>query len=192
MKKLSLLALAVLCLFGCTKSFHVAEVDSVNIKDGSDNVVPINLALTFSSVDSVLCTKMDNFIKNEEELTDFVQGTFNVLKYKCNYPRTFKPSYLSLIEFQDTLLIDSAEVYEYSCYAHGYAKNAYGVEGSVSELLHLLCYKEKCVDGSIVSVWAKSKHNLYFIRRLITGEQLEEEDDDKLDFNEDFDINTVF
>lgn len=145
MKKLLFpLLMIMMIVSSCTpkaeeKQFLATDVDSVTIKDGSGSPVKVNVKFTLGYDSTAVINKM---VYSEKELAEFVSRLYDNLKYKCNYPRTFKPVTLIGFNVLDTINMDGENVFHIEVLAKGVACNAYGVPSDVSDMLDLLAWKQ--------------------------------------------------
>lgn len=139
MKKLLLLAACVAVLASCgkqeVKPFNVMDYDSVTVKDGNKNEVRL-------SIKYLLDSTANDLIKSEEELNQFFNGIVWNLQNECNNPRTFVPEKIWNVEFKDVIEYKGEKIYVIESLVDGVAKNGFGVEGSVSDILHLIAWRE--------------------------------------------------
>lgn len=138
MKKLLFIAACVAALVSCNKQveqkpFDVRDIDSITVKDGADN--PVKLSVLLDST-------YNDLFKSEKEVNDFFERVVWNLKTQCNHPRTFVPNYVGFLHFKDTIEYKDINIYNFQVLVQGVAKNSYGVEGDVSDILNLIAWRD--------------------------------------------------
>lgn len=172
MKKILLpLLMIVLIISSCTKApekpFLVTDVDSVTVKDGSDNPTRICIKYAFGYDSTAVINTM---ISDEEELEQFVNAIFWNLKNECKYPRTFKPVGLLGFKVEDSMITDKGDVYKIRIIAKGIACNAFGVEQEINDYLDLLLWKEpEEADDGAFNYWHAYPIDKFWINVIETG-----------------------
>lgn len=126
MKKiLTLLAIwsITFTLASCGK---VDTMMNVKVQDGSGNEVKCSVTVS-KEVCELFGTDVSSF-------NTFVQSVSNQMKRKCNNPRTFVPDHFYL----NDLKIEREGTYTMTVLVQGHAKNGFGVEGDVSDVIDVL------------------------------------------------------
>ena len=132
------------------KPFKASECDSVTIKDGSENPVTISVHFLMDSA----CV-LNDLIENKKEYEDFIGDIFWNLKKECKYELTFKPEHLYGLEIGETEVYNGVNMYRITTLAEGVASNGFGVPSKVSEVLHLVAWREVYTwdDGTYDVFW---------------------------------------
>lgn len=146
MKKLFLMTACVAVLFSScgkqeVKPFDVMDYDSVTVKDGAKNDVRLSIKFLLDSTANEL-------IKSEDELNNFFERIVWNLQTECNYPLTFVPTQILSVECKDVIEYRGENIYNIVSLVKGKAKNAFGVEGEISDVLDLIAWREATVFES--------------------------------------------
>lgn len=140
MKKLLFIAVCVAALVSCNKQveqkpFDVMEYDSVTVKDGTGS--PVRLSIKY-----LMDSTANELIKSEEELNQFFEGIVWNLERECKHPRTFIPAKVWNVECTDIIEYNGEKIYVLKSLVDGYAKNGFGVEDKISDVLNLIAWRE--------------------------------------------------
>ena len=118
-----------------SKPFDVRDIDSVTVKDGNKNEVRLSIKFLLDST-------TNDLFQSEEELNQFFEGIVWNLQTECSNPRSFVPEKIWNVEFVDTIEYKGEKMFVIKSLVDGVAKNGFGVEGKVSDILNLIAWRE--------------------------------------------------
>lgn len=159
MKKILLLLAVASLVIGCTnkpveekeKPFIPYLIDSLTIRDGAENPVKVRVRGVFGHDSTAIINK---WVSDTLEYRMLVESIFEELKENCYHPRTFIPDELMAFEITDTIPCNNSYIYKANVLATGFAKNSYGVEGEVRDILRLIMYRRTIVyDTYSINYW---------------------------------------
>lgn len=125
-KTLFTIALSIFCIISFASCGKVDTMMNVKVQDGSGNEVKCSV-----TVSEDVC---ELFGKDVSSFNMLVQNAFTQMKSECQHPRTFVPEGL----FMHDLKVQREGTYTVSAYVRGCAKNGFGVEGDVSDVIEIL------------------------------------------------------
>lgn len=125
-KALFTTALSLLCIISLSSCGKVETIMNVKVKDGSGNEVKCSV-----TVSQEACELFGTDIKS---FNTFVQSVSNQMKRECKNPRTFVPENFYL----NDLKVEREGTYTMTVLVRGYAKNGFGVDGDVSDVIDVL------------------------------------------------------